>query len=520
MKTSAKSPLLAALRRAFAQAQQPESADPAPADRMALDRRAFLRHSAQTGMLLGLGGLLGTPDWDLLLPAYGKYRVAIVGAGISGLTAGYYLRKKGIRARIFEADKRPGGRIKSAKIFGGGTLVTEIGAEFLDSGHTEMFRLAHQLMLDAPLLDTELDKMGEHDTFYVGERAYTLREVLAELKNALPTIRKDQNAIGDELNTLKARAFDKMSIAEYLEGLPLSCWMKQLLNGAFLGENGLDTDDQSALNFISTFSVEPNVFMPYGDSDERYKIIGGNEQVPQGLAERLAGQIQYGHRLLAVKQKAGGHLQLSFDTDGPVLEESYDAVIMAIPFNILRSVNLDLPLSPLKRRCIDELGFGNNTKFILEFSDRVWRRHKQRGYLFGEPIPNGWDSTHQQTNNAGVGTYTVYLGGNAAKEAVRGSEETLKSRYLPVLDAIYPGMKTAATGKYELAYWPGNPNVKGSYSCYRPGQFTDFYGKVDQPAGNLYFAGEHCSVDYWGFMEGGARAGRAAAERLLRKIYR
>jgi monoamine oxidase len=35
------------------------------------------------------------------------------------------------------------------------------------------------------------------------------------------------------------------------------------------------------------------------------------------------------------------------------------------------------------------------------------------------------------------------------------------------------------------------------------------------PQGNIYFAGEHCSTSFQGFMEGGASEGARAANEIL-----
>jgi monoamine oxidase len=74
-------------------------------------------------------------------------------------------------------------------------------------------------------------------------------------------------------------------------------------------------------------------------------------------------------------------------------------------------------------------------------------------------------------------------------------------------------------GQYlaHLEHWPSNPLMKGSYTCYRPGQFTTMAGLEGVPAGNLFFAGEHTNSFYeWqGFMEGAALSGIAAAKSIL-----
>jgi monoamine oxidase len=69
-----------------------------------------------------------------------------------------------------------------------------------------------------------------------------------------------------------------------------------------------------------------------------------------------------------------------------------------------------------------------------------------------------------------------------------------------------------------LEHWPSNPHTLGSYTCYLPGQFTTIAGLEGQPAGNLFFAGEHANSFYvWqGFMEGAALSGIDAADAILR----
>jgi monoamine oxidase len=57
--------------------------------------------------------------------------------------------------------------------------------------------------------------------------------------------------------------------------------------------------------------------------------------------------------------------------------------------------------------------------------------------------------------------------------------------------------------------------VKGSYACYKVGQWTTIAGAEIEPVGNLLFAGEHCSFDYQGYMNGGAETGRRAAESII-----
>jgi monoamine oxidase len=69
-------------------------------------------------------------------------------------------------------------------------------------------------------------------------------------------------------------------------------------------------------------------------------------------------------------------------------------------------------------------------------------------------------------------------------------------------------------------HWPSNPLTKGSYTCYRPGQFTAIAGREGRRIGNLHFAGEHANSFYeWqGFMEGACLSGLDAADEILSDV--
>lgn len=515
-----KTPLFSSLRQALQLARQryehPErSTDDVIAEwqARAISRRDFLRSTGRAGLVMGVAAVAGA-DLLPLLGGRGKPNIAIVGAGLGGLSAGYWLRQKGVAATIYEADKRTGGRVKSARPFADGRLNTEIGAEFIDTGHADMFRLVRALGLQNSLMDVDTDTFGIRDAFFIEGKHYTLADVINEFAAAYPHIVADRRRLGGA----GAVIFDQLSMAEYIAAMPVSPWVKKMLDAAFIGENGLETGEQSAAILLEILEIRDGQFLPFGDSDERFKVIGGNEQIPQGLAKILASQIRSEHRLTAVRENTNQSITLTFNQNGTTQEATFDAVILALPFTVLRDVEIKMELPPLKQRVIRELGYGTNAKFILETRDRPWRTAGYRGFLFNERISNGWDSAQMQLGNASTGAFTCYFGGNRGLAARRGTEQEQLDYVLPALDGAFPGARASLTGKMELATWPSNPFVKASYSCFKPGQLTAFEGAAYAPVRRLYFAGEHCSTDYWGFMNGAAETGRKVAKLVLKKV--
>jgi monoamine oxidase len=87
--------------------------------------------------------------------------------------------------------------------------------------------------------------------------------------------------------------------------------------------------------------------------------------------------------------------------------------------------------------------------------------------------------------------------------------------YLQQLEAVYPGISAQWNGKAMLSTPFTDPNLLCSYSYWKPGQYTGFSGYEKMRQGNIHFAGEHCSINFQGYMEGGAQEGQRAANEVL-----
>ena len=83
------------------------------------------------------------------------------------------------------------------------------------------------------------------------------------------------------------------------------------------------------------------------------------------------------------------------------------------------------------------------------------------------------------------------------------------------LDRIWPGVSPTWNGKATFGNAQADPNILASYACWLVGQCTTIAGHEAPPQGRVHFAGEHTSVEYQGFMEGGAISGLRAADEIL-----
>jgi monoamine oxidase len=522
-----RSPLFAALRRAVRVAGAASAPAALPVEELLgrrqerLTRRRLLQTSAAAAAALGAQTLAG-PLGPILWAAESRpdARVVIVGAGVAGLNAAHHLRKARVRATVYEAAQRTGGRMFSRPGALAPGLVTEFGGEFINSDHDDVLALVREFGL--PLMDMEAPgEAGLNDAYFFGGRHHTEAEVIQAFRPIARRIAADADRLEDQIDFRHpggATALDRTSLAEYLRRIGATGWIGQLLEVAYVTEFGLDAGEQSALNFITLVGTDlADGFKIVGDSDERYKVRGGNQQITDGLARRLEGQIVLGHRLVALRSRGRGYA-LTFERRGAgSADVAADIVILALPFTMLREVEIGVDLPAFKRKAVRELGYGTNAKLMHGLLERPWRARGSSGAAYSDTgFQLCWDNSRGQPGP--VAGITLYSGGRPGLEVGRGTADEQLARLLPGVDQVFPGVGAARSGAGARWHWPTYPFTRASYACYRPGQWTGIRGAEGAPVGNLYFAGEHCSLDYQGYMNGGAETGRLAAQAVLRRL--
>src|SRR2546429_8051646 len=146
-------------------------------------------------------------------------RIAIVGAGLAGLTCAYRLEQAGYVAQVYEAHPtRVGGRCYSDRTSWGGQ-VTEHGGELIDQGHVELRHLVQELGFN---LDNLLagEQNGTEDFYWFDGAPYTYAQATADLNGIYQKMHKDVSAASYPTlwNSYTQRGYrlDHMSFIDWL----------------------------------------------------------------------------------------------------------------------------------------------------------------------------------------------------------------------------------------------------------------------------------------------------------------
>jgi monoamine oxidase len=470
--------------------------------------------------------------------------IAVVGAGIAGLNAALTLQDAGLSCTIYEASHRIGGRMHSDAMTWADGMVSEWCGEFIDADHETM----HQLIKRFGLRTIDLGG-GRTDrirsVLYFCNRYYRAEELAEDFQAFAPLLQQQFQEAGFPTTyahyTSEGVRLDHLSVYEwieqYVEGghtVPVG----HLLDTACTSFYGLESREQSALNLVYLFG-SPDLArgsIASGPMQTSRKIVGGNEQLPLALARSLPeGWIQLSHQLVALERTSDTSLTLTFAAAGGTLQVQCDCAILALPFSALRHVEYRRAgFDPLKQIAIEELGYGTISKLFLQFDRPYWYEdgpwpHPDNGFVITDlDMQMLWDTSLGQTGSSGL--LVDYTSGHrgaayAPPSAYSTTDDSANVQSyarncLQQLEYVFPGISAHYTGKAALSYPTGDPYLLGSYSCWRVGQYTHFGGYEGVRQGSVHFAGEHCSVEFQGFMEGAAREGARAAGEIVQDVAR
>jgi monoamine oxidase len=469
-------------------------------------------------------------------PSAHDARVAVIGAGLAGVTAAYRLAQAGVGVQLFESRDRVGGRCWTARGFADGQTA-EHGGEFIDTRHVHIIGLAKELGLDLDdLWKGWVD--GSLWPNWVGGKLLDHHQIQDQIHPIAAAVTEEAKRIGvipaggGEATdaafsygtaTPAAVELDQMSMSEWLDAnapgvtaSPLGTYLNEIMAGWY----GLDMTQLSAVTWMDYFVI------PVTGADERWHVKGGNDQIPNLAAGKLpAGTLQLEIPLTALIARSDGSYELRFEgMSSPVVA---DFVILALPFTTLRQVDLtDAGFGEQRMYAIDNQGMGADVKLLLQYDERphaftVAGRKWSGGMEHCDPNFETWESSTDQPGASGL--ITVYAGGAngsswTADVAHGPAPAAFASEYVGHIDDVVPGTAGHYNGTAWLDLWTHDPWTNGAYAAFLPGQWTKFWKYTASPEGGVHFAGEHTSTYSQGYLNGGVESGQRAAIEVMRAI--
>jgi monoamine oxidase len=416
-----------------------------------------------------------------------EYRVIVVGAGFTGLSAAVALAGSGVDVLVLEARDRVGGRVES--------LVTPCGERF-DSG-------GQFICEDMPQVMALARRFGSHFVETPMEGAFTAQPPVGEAENrrifaASTAIRERMNAIDPDDPSIR--------------GLTVGAWLAR--------------QDDPAMAKASFHSMVEGLWcLPIGevplwyliDNDRRitnsvwelqYFLGETMHSLAESLAGELGGRLRLTSAVTAIERRGGA---LFVHTAAEVLRAA--RVIVAVPPAMASRIRYEPALPQRLSRALSAWRSGTVIKMRLSYDRPFWRDKGLNGMVMWRDLHGLF--AHDNSRDDDHPALVVYVGGPLALKWRGLGEDGIRAETARRLVAAL-GPQAGEFTALSMRDWTDDPWSGGGYSDL----VMDMEARDAEPVildgdGPLQFAASELSPSFPGYVEGAIVAGRLAASRAI-----
>ncbi len=444
-------------------------------------------------------------------------KVAIVGAGVAGLVAGYELKRAGHQVVLLEAQQRIGGRVYTLRQPFTEGLYAEVGAMRIPRAH----RLTLEYIAKFGLKTNDFTMDNPQAYYFIGgkkirieagnahpdllgfdvsgnERGQTAGALwAAAIRPLVDLLEKNGEAAWEEI----VAKYDQYSTREFLE-------MKGWSEGA-IEMYGLLANQEAVMNssFLEVFREDSGNYYT-----NMLEIQGGTDRLPYSFLPDLTGNIRFGAKMIALDQSPQ-EVTIHYQTPAGRFQEKADYAILTLPFPVLRHIEVLQPFTRAKQRAIRQLHYDASAKILFQCKRRFWEQDEGifgGGTITDLPIRNLYYPDHGRETGRGVilASYTW------SEDAQRWGSLFHHDRIEQALEDVAQ-IHPQITQEFEVGaswMWHHDEFAGGAFALFDPEQQTLLYEQIKAPEGRIHFAGEHTSLHHaWiqGAIESGLREAAA-----------
>ncbi|KAL6643037.1 hypothetical protein ACP70R_021218 [Stipagrostis hirtigluma subsp. patula] len=458
----------------------------------------------------------------VLAAAVGPNKVIIVGAGMSGISAGKRLSDAGITDLvILEATNRIGGRIHKMDFAG---VNVETGANWVEgvggSQTNPIWNIVNNTLglrtflsdYDQVAQNTYQQDGGLYDQDFVQKiinRADEVDESGRKLSRTLdPSGRDDisvmaMQRINDHMPSSPATPVDMVidyfnhdnEFAEPPRVTSLQNTMPSPTFEEFGGDVHFVADQRGYESVVSYVAGQ------YLTTDESGAITDTRLKL-----NKVVREIIYFSSGVIVKTE-----------DNSVYRADY--VMISVSLGVLQTdlIHFRPRLPPWKITAIYQFDMAVYTKIFLKFPKKFWPKgpgrkvflyaSSRRGYY---PVWLQFDETYPGWN-----VLLVTVTDDESRRIEQQSDNQTKAEAVEVLRKMFPNEDVPDATNILVPRWWSNRFFKGSFSNWPIGVNRYEYDLIRAPVGRVYFTGEHTSERYNGYVHGAYLAGIDSADILI-----
>lgn len=412
-----------------------------------MNRANFLKQAS----LLGLGAAL-IPNFSFGVEAKTKYKIGIIGAGITGLYLADILKQRGHQITVLEAKKRAGGRIFEDREFYSSPI--DLGAQWIHGNKNELYKIVKKsqipIYIDRKTESIKISYKGAFLDDFPTEFYQFIKEIEAKtpLQNDISVLdfaKQFSNDV-DFIGLIENLVTDTATKAESFSINEISKMTKHL--------NPVD------YQFADTTM--------YGFFNKRY-ISGLKENMVYNFP---VSSIDYTSPLIKVSNKENQSYE-------------FDKIIITIPITVLKSQSIQFApeLPDEKYKAFEFIGMDKGLKVFLKFEKQFFKHSIFNGKYAGYYI----DPSKNEASSQGCLASLVM--GIKAKMYYENPQKAVEN-YLADLDAVYDKQASKYFVDMFAQDWGSESHINGVYSYTKPGGVSAREIARRPIANKIFFAGE------------------------------
>ncbi|MGH2804854.1 MAG: flavin monoamine oxidase family protein, partial [Thermoleophilaceae bacterium] len=449
--------------------------------------------------------------------------MVVVGAGLAGLTAADYLRRRGRTVLVLEAADRVGGRVLDRPI--AGSEIAEVGAEFIGPTQNRIAALAARL--DVRTFKTYLEGNNVYHrngvrTPYPKESPLPPDPGAAEAVKLIVQLDQMASEVPRERpqSAPRAEEYDSQTFETFLErntATPFARFLGTLASRAIFSAEPRDLSLLFVLFYISAAGDEQNpgsivrLISTEGGAQEN-RFVGGAQQVPNRLARRLGSRVVLGAPVRRIVQRAG---RVRVEADG--VDAVAQRVIVAVPPALAARIEYAPGLPASRDQLSQRYPMGSVTKVNVVYRRPFWRDAGLTGSALGDldPLQVTFDNTPP---DGGPGVLMGFIEADAARRLDSESRRTRRAQVIENL-AAYFGEEARDPIGYVEKLWDRDVWHRGCpVGLPTTGTLLAFGDALRAPVGRIHWAGTETSPIWNGYMDGAVRSGERAGAEVLPRL--
>ena len=480
-----------------------------------VSRRGFLGMAASVTAAATAAVLPEAASAAVVAVATGEGRdvldVAIIGAGLAGLTAARDLRRAGCESFVvLEARDRVGGRTLNHDL--GKGYFSEAGGQWIGPGQTAVADLAREL------------GVGTFPTYYQGKSTILAKGARAAVDTeggfgTDPKIAHELELLarsvpsGAPWKSPRASEFDGMSVGDWLAKKNIEPADQVGWSAGLAITGGASPARLSLLHWLSMVnSAECNydrLEAVKGGAQET-RISGGSQILSIKMAEALGDKVRLSSPVLRIEQWQNG--PVAIHTEKGVIRARH--VIMALSPALCQQIAYDPPLPELRREMQRRWpAFAPGRKTAHVYKKPFWREKGLNGWIFqpGGAVLWAYDNSPEDLS---FGVINAFVQISMLPSDKKAAEAQLSRTYAQAFgeEALHP------LAYHEQDWRKADPWTLSCVSPMPPGFLTKYGEALHPPVGRLIWSGSE-TADIWaGYMDGAVRSGHKAALQALRAV--